>query len=104
MTLIVCMNNYMSRLEKKALEEDNQKFASKKMGFIIYLPGWIPILLALFLMAMGMASEASPYIMMGSMLALVCGSLGQLRAKIIQQNQTIQILQEKLDEVSGTAD
>ncbi len=53
MTLIVCMNNYMSRLEKKALEEDNQKFASKKMGFIIYLPGWIPILLALFLMAMG---------------------------------------------------
>ena len=98
------MNSYMSRLEKKAQEEDNQKFASKKQGIFIFLPCWIPILLALFLMAMGMASEASPYIMMGSMLSLVCASLGQLRAKIIQQNQTIQILHEKLDKVSGTAD
>ena len=98
------MNSYMSRLEKKAHEEDNQKFASKKMGIIIFLPCLIPILLAFFLIAMGMASEASPYIMMGGLLTLVCGSLGQLRAKIIQQNQTIQILQEKLDEVSGTAD
>ena len=95
------MNSYMSRLEKKAKEEDNQKFDSKKMGFIVFLPCLIPILLAFFLIAMGMASEASPYIMMGSLLTLVCGSLGQLRAKIIQQNQTIQILQEKLDEVRG---
>jgi len=39
---------------------------------------------------------------MGSLLALVCGSLGQMREKIIQQNQAIQILQEKLDEVSDT--
>ena len=98
------MNSYMSRLEKKAQEEDNQKFASKKQGIFIFLPCWIPILLALFLMAMGMASEASPYIMMGSMLSLVCASLGQLRAKIIQQNQTIQILHEKLGELSGTTD
>jgi len=98
------MNNYMSRLEKKAQEEDNQKFASKKMGIIIYLPSLIPTILAFFLLVIGMASEASPYIMMGSLLALVCGSLGQLRKKIIQQNQTSQILQEKLDKVSGTAD
>ena len=91
----------MSRLEKKVQEEDNQKFASKKQGVFIFLPCWIPIILAFFLMAMGMASEASPYIVMGSLLALVCGSLGQLRAKIIQQNQAIQILQEKLEEVSG---
>lgn len=96
------MNSYMSRLEKKAQEEDNQKFASKKMGFFIYLPCWIPIILAFFLLTMGMASEASPYIVMGSMLALVCGSLGQMREKIIQQSQTIQILQEKLEEVNGT--
>ena len=94
----------MSRLEKKAQEEDNQKFASKKMGIIIFLPSLIPTLLAFFLIAMGMASEASPYIVMGSLLALVCGSLGQMREKIIQQNQAIQILQEKLDEVSGTTD
>ena len=96
------MNNYMSRLEKKAQEEDNQKFASKKMGIIIYLPSLIPTILAFFLLVIGMASEASPYIVMGSLLTLVCGSLGQMREKIIQQNQAIQILQEKLDEVSDT--
>tara|TARA_B100001939_G_scaffold287807_1_gene258483 strand:+ start:202 stop:486 length:285 start_codon:yes stop_codon:yes gene_type:complete len=94
----------MSRLEKKAQEEDNQKFASKKMGFFIYLPCWIPIILAFFLLTMGMASEASPYIVMGSILALVCGSLGQMREKIIQQNQAIQILQEKIEEVRVTTD
>ena len=92
----------MSRLEKKAHEEDNQKFASKKLGFFIYVPCLIPIILAFFLLVMGRASEASPYIMMGSLLALVCGSLGQMRAKIIQQNQTIQSLHEKLEEVRVT--
>lgn len=91
------MNNYMSRLEKKAQEEDNQKFASKKQGIIIFLPCWIPIILAFFHIAVG--SDPGPYIVMGSTLALVCGSLGQMRAKIIQQNQAIQILQEKLDEI-----
>ena len=95
------MNNYMSRLEKKAQEKENQEFASKLKGYLLFLPCWIPIILAFFLLAMGMASVSSPYIVMGSLLALVCGSLGQLRAKIIQQNQTIQILQEKLDKVSG---
>ena len=95
------MNDYASRLEKKALEKDDQKFASKKQGIIIYLPGLIPILLAFFLIAMGMASEASPYIMMGSLLALVCGSLGLCRKKIIQQDKAIRLLQEKLDELSS---
>ena len=94
------MNSYMSRLEKKAQEEDNQKFASKKMGIIIYLPGWIAIGAGCLSIAMGL--NASHYLITGSLLALVCGSLGQLRAKIIQQNQTIQILQEKLEEVNGT--
>ena len=98
------MNDYASRLEKKAQEKDDQKFASKRQGLIIYLPGLIPILLAFFLIAMGMASEASPYIMMGSLLALVCGSLGLCRKKIIQQDKAIRLLQERLDEVSGTAD
>jgi hypothetical protein len=92
----------MSRLEKKAQEEDNQKFASKKQGIIIFLPCWIPVILAFFHMAVG--SDPGPYIVMGSVLGLVCGSLGQMRAKIIQQNQAIQILQEKLDGISGTAD
>ena len=96
------MNSYMSRLQKKVQEEDNQKFASKKMGIIIYLPGWIAIGAGCLHIAMGL--EASHYLITGSLLALVCSSLGQLRAKIIQQNQAIQILQEKLDELSGTAD
>ena len=96
------MDNYMFRLEKTAQEEDNQKFASKKQGIFIFLPCWIPIILAFFLMVMGMTSEATPYIVMGSLLALICGSLIKLRAKIIQQNQGIKILQVKLDEVCGT--
>ena len=94
----------MSRLEKKAQEEDNQKFASKKMGFFIYVPCWIPIILAFFLLVMGMASEASPYIVMGSLLALVCGSLGQMREKIIQHNQAIKSLQENLNEIDSGPD
>ena len=94
----------MSRLEKKAQEEDNQKFASKKMGFFIYVPCWIPIILAFSLLVMGMASEASPYIVMGSLLALVCGSLGQMREKIIQQNQAIKSLQENLNEIDSGPD
>ena len=93
------MNNYKSRLEKKAQEEDNQKFASKKMGIIIYLPCWIAIGAGCYSVAMDL--DASHYLITGSLLALVCSSLGQLRAKIIQQNQTIQILQEKLDNVIG---
>ena len=92
----------MSRLEKKAQEEDNQKFASKKMGIIIYLPGWIAIGAGCLHIAMGL--EASHYLITGSLLALVCSSLGQLRAKIIQQDQAIQMLQEKLGELSGTTD
>jgi len=96
------MNNYMSRLEKKAQEEDNQKFASKKLGFFIYVPCLIPIILAFFLLVIGMASEASPYIVMGSFLSLDCRYLGQMRVKIIQQNQAIQSLQEKLEEVRVT--
>ena len=96
------MNSYMSRLEKKAQEEDNQKFASKKQGIFIFLPCWIAIGAGCLHIAMGL--DASHYLITGSLLALVCGSVGQLRAKIIQQNQTIQILHEKLDKVSGTAD
>ena len=96
------MNSYMSRLQKKAQEEDNQKFASKKMGFIIYLPGWIAIGAGFLHIAMGL--EASHYLITGSLLALVCSSLGQLRAKIIQQNQAIHILQEKLDEIDSSPD
>ena len=96
------MNSYMSRLQKKAQEEDNQKFASKKMGIIIYLPGWIAIGAGCLHIAMGL--EASHYLITGSLLALVCSSVGQLRAKIIQQNQTIQILQEKLDEIDSSPD
>jgi len=94
------MNNYISRLEQKALEKDSQEFSSKKQGVFIFLPCWIPIILAFFLIANG-SSEVSPYIMMGSLLALVCGSLSLCRKKIIQQDKAIRLLQEKLEEVSS---
>ena len=94
------MNDYASRLEKKTLEKDNLEFSSKKLGVFIYAPCWIAIGAAFLHIAMGL--EATHYLITGSLLALVCGSLGQLRAKIIQQNQTIQILQENLVEVCGT--
>ena len=81
------MNNYMSRLAKKAQEKEKQEFASKLNGFLLFLPCWIPIIFAFSLLAMGRASEASPYIMMGSLLALVCGSLGQMRAKIMENKK-----------------
>ena len=96
------MNSYMSRLEKKAQEEDNHKFASKKQGIFIFLPCWIAIGAGCFSAAMDL--DATHYLITGSLLALVCGSLGQLRAKIIQQNQAIQSLQEKLDEIDSSPD
>ena len=95
------MNDYASRLEKKAQEKDNQKFASKKLGFFIYAPGWIAIGAGCLHIAMGMTPEAGPYILMGSLLALVCGSLGLCRKKIIQQDKVIRLLQERLDELSS---
>ena len=95
------MNDYASRLEKKAQKEDNQKFASMKQGIFIYTPCWIAIGAGCLHIAMGMTPEAGPYIVMGSLLALVCGSLGLCRKKIIQQDKAIRLLQEKLDEVSS---
>ena len=95
------MNDYASRLEKKAQEKDNQKFASKKLGFFIYAPGWIAIGAGCLHIAMGMTPEAGPYILMGSLLALVCGSLSLCRKKIIQQDKVIRLLQERLDELSS---
>ena len=93
------MNDYMTRLEKKAQAKDNQDFASKKLGIFIYLPCWIAIGAAFFHLAMGL--EATTYLITGSLLALVCGSLGLCRKKIIQQDKAIQLLQEKLEEVSS---
>jgi hypothetical protein len=92
------MNDYASRLEKKTLEKDNLEFASKKLGVFIYAPCWIAIGAAFFHIAMGL--EATHYLISGSLLALVCGSLGLCRDKIIQQDKAIRLLQEKLDELS----
>ena len=94
------MNDYASRLEKKAQEKDNQKFASKKLGFLIYAPCWIAIGAGWLHVALDL--EATHYLVTGSLLALVCGSLGLCRKKIIQQDKAIRLLQEKLDELSDT--
>jgi len=93
------MNHYMTRLEKKEQAKDNQEFASKKLGAFIYLPCWIAIGAAFFHIAMGL--EATHYLISGSLLALICGSLGLCRKKIIQQDKAIRLLQEKLEVISS---
>ena len=100
--LVVCMKNFTSKSEKELLESP-EKFASKKMIFFIYSPCFIAIVFAILLAIID--SSTAPYaILLASMLPLVCNSIDFLRKKIIQQDKTIQSLQEKLDQVSGASD
>ena len=98
----VCMKNFTSSSEKELLESP-EKFASKKLVFFIYTPCFIAIVFAILLAIID--SSTAPYaILLASMLPLVCNSIDFLRKKIIQQDKTIQSLQEKLDQVSGASD
>ena len=100
--LDVCMKNFTSKSEKELLES-SEKFASKKLAFFIYTPCFIAIVFAILLAIID--SSTAPYaILLASMLPLVCNSIDFLRKKIIQQDKTIQLLQEKLEEVSGSSD
>jgi len=100
--LDVCMKNFTSKSEKELLESP-EKFASKKLVFFIYSPCFIAIVFAILLAIID--SSTAPYaILLASMLPLVCNSIDFLRKKIIQQDKTIQSLQEKLDQVSGASD
>ena len=89
----------MSRLEKKDLEDQDKYFSSNKHAILIYSPCWIAIIAGFMHIAMGL--EATPYLIVGSLLALVCGSLSLCRKKIIQQDKAIRLLQEKLEEVNS---
>ena len=102
MRLDVCMKNFTSRSEKELLESP-EKFASKKLVFLIYTPCFIALGFAI-LCAIIDSSTAPNAIVLASMLTLVCNSIDFLRKKIIQQDKTIQLLQEKLDQVSGSSD
>ena len=93
------MNDSKARLEKKKLEDKNRYFASKKTAILIYAPGWIAIMGGVMSIAMGL--EETHYLIMGSLLALVCGSIGLCRDKIIQQEKAIQLLQDELEELRG---
>jgi hypothetical protein len=96
------MNNYTSSSEKKLLESP-EKFTSIKLVFLIYSPCFIALVFAMLCAIID--SRASSYaIVITSLLSLVCGSIDILRKKIIQQDKTIQLLQEKLDEISGASD
>jgi predicted transporter len=100
--LDVCMKNFTSRSEKE-LWESSEKFASKKLVFFIYTPCFIALGFAILCAIID--SSTAPYaIVLASMLPLVCNSIDFLRKKIIQQDKTIQLLQEKLDQVSGSSD
>ena len=52
-------------------------------------------------MSIAMGLEETHYLIMGSLLALVCGSIGLCRDKIIQQEKAIQLLQDELEELRG---
>ena len=100
--LDVSMKNFTSRSEKELLESP-EKFASKKLVFFIYAPCFIALGFAILCAIID--SSTAPYaIVLASMLPLVCNSIDFLRKKIIQQDKTIQLLQEKLDQVSGASD
>ena len=100
--LDVCMKNFTSKSEKELLES-SEKFASKKLVFFIYTPCFIALGFAILCAIID--SSTAPYaIVLASMLPLVCNSIDFLRKKIIQQDKTIQLLQEKLDQVSGVSD
>jgi len=100
--LDVCMKNFTSKSEKELLESP-EKFASKKLVFFIYTPCFIALVFAILLAIID--SSTAPYaILLASMLPLVCNSIDFLRKKIIQQDKTIQLLQEKLDQVSEASD
>ena len=100
--LDVCMKNFTSKSEKELLES-SEKFASKKLVFFIYTPCFIALGFAILCAIID--SSTAPYaIVLASMLTLVCNSIDFLRKKIIQQDKTIQSLQEKLDQVSGSSD
>jgi hypothetical protein len=101
-SIFICMKNFTSRSEKELLESP-EKFASKKMVFFIYSPCFIALVFAILLAIID--SSKTPYaFLLASMLPLVCNSIDFLRKKIIQQDKTIQSLQEKLDQVSGASD
>ena len=100
--LDVCMKNFTSKSEKELLESP-EKFASKKLVFLIYAPCFIALFLAISFAIID-SSGSHNAIALASMLTLVCSSIDFLRKKIIQQDKTIQLLQEKLDQVSGSSD
>ena len=102
MRLDVCMKNFTSRSEKELLESP-EKFASKKLVFLIYAPCFIALFYS-FVNFISDSSTAPNAIVLASVLTLVCNSIDFLRKKIIQQDKTIQLLQEKLDQVSGSSD
>jgi hypothetical protein len=96
------MKNFTSRSEKELLESP-EKFASKKLVFLIYTPCFIALFLAISFVIID-SSKSYNAIALASVLTLVCNSIDFLRKKIIQQDKTIQLLQEKLDQVSGSSD
>ena len=97
----VCMNNYTSRSEKKLLESP-ETFTSKKLVFFIYSPCFLALVFGIF--SVSVNSGTSPYaIVLASLLSLVCCSIDFLCKKIIQQDKTMQLLQEKLDKLSGAS-
>ena len=95
--------NTHTYLSEKELLESPEKFASKKLVYLIYAPCFIALFFAISLVVID-SSISYNAIGLASVLTLVSSSIDFLRKKIIQQDKTILLLQEKLDKVSGSSD
>jgi len=95
--------NTHTYLSEKELLESPEKFASKKLVYLIYAPCFIALFFAISLVVID-SSISYNAIALASMSTLVCSSIDFLRKKIIQQDKTIQLLQKKLDQVSRFSD
>ena len=95
-------SNWLQKLEK---ERADRMFASKRQACLLFAPCVIALAYAFLKIAIGV--DSSDALVMASLLSLVCGSLGLLRARIINHETVIQQLQErleKLEQASGSGE
>lgn len=88
------MNYFQNRLQKLDSEREDRMFSSKMAAFFIFLPALIALSHAFLMISLGLPEASHPTLIMGSLLSLVAGSIGSIRAKIIRQDAVIKQLQE----------
>lgn len=93
------MSDFQNRFQKAEAERFDRKFASKGWACFIFAPGLLALAMAFIAEGIGAAPETTnTYLVMGIFLNLVSVIFAGFRRKIIRQDQTINQLQERLDE------